>query len=143
MTKPDDEYKFAVSAAADVDIQRICTEAPEGVDAILVTGGPSGGGVNGALLLLRGDFIGRFDLADQINLVNEPLGAYWGYGKLCASPMRGEVVFVVSSDITEYPLPGGWRGSPLAHTAITSALIELEKARQHLSIKRTVTVRYV
>ena len=135
------KYQFAVSAATDVDIARICAEAPDGVDVILVSGRPSRETANGALLLLRGSFIERFDHFDRTELAGEILNPEWGFRNVNPCSMDGEVAF--SKENKTMTMLTGWRGRPLTHQVIPIALAELEKARQHLHRKRTVTVRYV
>lgn len=134
------KYQFAVAAATDVDIQRICAEAPEGVDAILVTGRPSRDTANGALLLLRDSFAARFNQFDLVELAGETLHSRWGDTRIAPSAMDGQVAFFINWNA---PVITGWRGKTLAQTSIHDEIAKLAAARQHLVRKRTVTVRYV
>ena len=66
-------YQFSVKNASEVDIQRICRECEEdeGADAILVTS-------QNALLLLRQDFLDKFNGADSQVVGCEPHDYEWG-----------------------------------------------------------------
>lgn len=136
------KYQFAVSAATDVDIQRICAKAPKEVEAILVTGRPSRDTANGALLLIRDSFAGRFNQFDMVALAGETLNPQWGEARIVPGDMDGQVKFFISWQATTTVITG-WRGKPLTQTSIPEVLTQLAAAHQHLVRKRTVTVRYV
>lgn len=129
-------YKFSVDRAEDIDVQRIIDECVEEEDAsaILVTGA-------NALLLLRQDFLDKFNMADQQVVACRRLYAEWGY-----SIINIEQVDVSSVKFSAIHLKinpealslSGWRGLAIPKKDANAAVQQLLKARK---FQRSIEVK--
>ena len=127
-------YQFSVKDASEVDIQRICRECQEdeNAEAILVTS-------QNALLLLRQDFLDKFNRADSQVVCSECLHPDWG--------KAGVDVFQKGQDGVQFNVPfafyghtflSGWRGRsfPLdTASAVVNQLLAARKYKKNLLVK--------
>ena len=126
-------YRFFVGDVADIDIPRICREAEEdGQDILLITDKNDKG-----LLLVKLTSLERFDFEDGLFLAGEPLWEHWGERGVAYAHRRGGIVFDALLDTgkdIEYSiaqLDPGWRCKIIVLNQVPVIVGELKKARRY------------
>ncbi len=125
-------YRFFVGDVADIDIPRICREAEEdGQDVLLVPGQGNKG-----LLLVKASFLQPFTHADGLMLAGEGLASYWGSRATVMYHVRGGVLFDFYADIDSITsasivkLDDNWRCKIVVLNQVPVIVGELKKARR-------------
>ena len=128
-------YNFYVTDPSEVDFNRICREAPDDANAIVVL--PRGRSRR-AGLLIRSTFLNKFCLSDNVMLCDNTLGPFWGWSYIRSFPDSGEVVF----RLCDSPLDG-WKAVLIPKKSIPNVRTALASATARLSKRREVRVLYL
>ena len=126
------KYSFKIKDAGEFDFARILREN-DGAEALLIVTD-----VNAALVL-RQDFLERFDRSDCRAIGGEVLSHCWGYRKLAAQNQSGSVRLAMNGGDDS-----GYRCMTTVKDDIEERIAELRAAREFLQTnKRKVTVSQV
>ena len=136
MSERNFAYQFFVKDAKEIDIDRICKEAPEGTEVILVTARNGFG-----ILALATEFLNKFNNIKGVNVTDFSLSQSWG-----ATSVRftnDQDYFGSITRTSQGSNDGPFRFREIYASDIPKIKKDLAFARHCLTCDRTVTVRYL